>query len=60
MAEEDLRKQVEACHRLKEASQQQFQAVEKSRIRALELALISKKLLETAKLLQQELFKKER
>ncbi len=34
MAEEDLRKQVEACHRLKEASQQQFQAVEKSRIRA--------------------------
>lgn len=60
MNEEDVREQLQACHRLRKASEHQFQAVEKLRMRALELASISKKLLATAKLLQQELSKKER
>jgi hypothetical protein len=59
MTDDSLRKQtdavLEASQSLAKASQHQFQAVEKSRTRALELALISKKMLATARLLQQKL-----
>jgi hypothetical protein len=59
MADDERREHMaeilKTCHRLRESSEIQAQEAEKSRIRTLELLLISRKLLATAKLITKEL-----